>query len=82
MFVINRIQFCKRPRELRPREFLSISELGPEKYVHFFMDNIVCKVSSGQICPPFYGHVCTSSYIIGGLSKKGDHSLLFLPNIS
>ena len=44
----------------------------PKKYVHFFTDNIVRKVSSGQICPRFL-RTCLSSNIVEVLTiQKAD----------
>ena len=57
----------KRSESYNVRIILS-SRMLP-KNVHFFTDNIVRKVSSGQICPRFL-RTCMSSYIIGILSKK------------
>ena len=53
-----------------------------QKNVHLFTDNIVRKVSSGQICPHFYGHVCLLVLLIFCLYKKRTLSLLFPSNVS
>ena len=50
---------------------------APPKNVHVFTDNIVRKVSSGQICPRFYGHVCLLILLRFWLYKKRTLSLIF-----
>ena len=58
---------------IRPRwSYYTLVQTTPKKNVHLFTDNIVRKVSSGQICPHFL-RTCLSSSIVDFLSlQKAD----------
>ena len=65
--------FCN-PLLKRPAEYFGLyirfwSMTYSQKNVHFFTDNIVRKVSSGQICPRFL-LTCLSSNFVDILSTK------------